>query len=178
MNVCVGATTGVEVYVVPYHVKLLQANAVVSPVLLWPTVKCKVTTLSQPEAFVNVCVGATAGVDVYVVPYHVKLLQAKAVVSPVLLWPTVKCKVTTLSQPLAFVNVCVGAMAGVDVYVVPYHVKLLQANAVVSPVLLWPTVKCSVTKESQPSTFLSMRIGATAGVSVYVVPYHVKLLQA
>ena len=41
----------------PYHVKLLHANAVVSPVLLWPTVKCKVTTESHPDAFVKVCVG-------------------------------------------------------------------------------------------------------------------------
>ena len=48
-------------------------------------------------------------------PCQVKLTQANAVVSPVLLCPTVKCNVTTESQPLAFVNVCVGAMAGVSV---------------------------------------------------------------
>ena len=41
----------------PYQVKLLHAKAVVSPVLEWPTVKCKVTTESHPDAFVNVCVG-------------------------------------------------------------------------------------------------------------------------
>ena len=95
--------------------KLLHANAVVSPVLLWPTVKCSVTTLSQPLALVKVCLGATVGVDVYVVPYHVKLLHANAVVSPVLLWPTVRCSVTTLSQPLTLVKVCFGATAGVEV---------------------------------------------------------------
>ena len=44
--------------------KLLQANAVVSPVLLWPTVKCNVTTESQPEALVKVCFGAISGVEV------------------------------------------------------------------------------------------------------------------
>ena len=47
----------------------------------------------------------------------------------------VKCRVTTLSQPLALVNVCVGAIAGVSVYVVPYHVKSTHENADVSPVL-------------------------------------------
>ena len=62
-----------------------QAKAVVSPVLLWPMVRCKITKLSQPEAFVKVCVGAMAGVSVYVVPYQVNSSQAKAVVSPVLL---------------------------------------------------------------------------------------------
>ena len=46
----------------PYQVKELQAKAVVSPVLLWPTVKCSVTTESQPEALVKVCVGAISGV--------------------------------------------------------------------------------------------------------------------
>jgi hypothetical protein len=80
-----------------------QAKAVVSPVLVCPTVKCKVTTESQPDAFVNVCV--EFDVDVYEVPYQVKLLHANAVVSPVFELPTVKCKVTTESHPDAFVNV-------------------------------------------------------------------------
>ena len=60
----------------------LHANEVVSPVLVLPTVKCKVTTLSHPDAFVNVCVGFDD--TVYVVPYHVNELHANAVVSPVL----------------------------------------------------------------------------------------------
>ena len=46
----------------------------------------------------------------------------------------VKFKVTTLSQPLTFVNVCVGVAD--EVYILPYHIKLPQAVAVVSPVLL------------------------------------------
>ena len=45
---------------------------------------------------------------------------------------TVRCNVTTESHPAALVNVCVGVP--VAEYVVPYHVKLLQATAVVSPV--------------------------------------------
>jgi hypothetical protein len=113
-------------------------------------VRCKVTMLSQPEAFVKVCVGATAGVEVYSVPYHVKLSQAKAVVSPVLLCPTVRCNVTTESQPLAFVKVCVGATAGVEVYSVPYHVKLSQAMAVVSPVEGSRTIALAVAVAVQP----------------------------
>ena len=59
----------------------LHAKAVVSPGLVLPTVKCKVTTLSHPEAFVNVCVGFDDAV--YVVRYHVNWLHANAVVSPV-----------------------------------------------------------------------------------------------
>ena len=69
-------------------------------------------------------------------PYQVKLLQADAVVSPVLLCPTVKCKVTTLSQPLAFVNVCVKDSVLEVMPVCSYQSKLSHANAVVSPVLL------------------------------------------
>ena len=134
--------------------------------MLWPMVRCKVTTLSQPEAFVKVCVGALSGVCVYAVPYQVNSSQAKAVVSPVLLWPMVRCKVTTLSQPEAFVNVCVGAISGVCVYVVPYQVNSSQAKAVVSPVLLWPMVKCKVTTLSQPEAFVKVCVGAMAGVSV------------
>ncbi len=46
----------------------------------------------------------------------------------------VKCKVTTLSQPLTFVYVCVGVAEAL--YDTPYHTKLPQTEAVVSPVLL------------------------------------------
>ena len=46
----------------------------------------------------------------------------------------VKCNVTTLSHPLTFVKVCAGVAD--EVYVLPYHTKLPQAVAVVSPVLL------------------------------------------
>ena len=46
----------------------------------------------------------------------------------------VKCKVTTLSHPLTFVNVCVGVAD--EVYVLLYHTKLPQAVAEVSPLLL------------------------------------------
>ena len=99
----------------PYQVKLLQATAVVSPVLLCPTVKCNVTILSQPKTVLSMRVGAMAGVSLYVMPFQVKLSQACAIVSPSITAPIVKCKVTTLSQPLAFVKVCVGATAGVSV---------------------------------------------------------------
>ncbi len=60
-----------------------------------------------------------------------KLSQATAVVSPVLLLLIVRFIVTTESQPCIFVNVCVGVEDAL--YVVPYHVKLSQATAVVSP---------------------------------------------
>ena len=89
-----------------YQSKLLQANAVVSPVLLWPSVKCKVTTLSQPLALVNVCVKLFVLEVILWCSYQSKLLQANAVVSPVLLWPNVKCNVTTESQPARQVNLC------------------------------------------------------------------------
>ena len=46
----------------------------------------------------------------------------------------VKFNVTTLSQPFTFVNVCVGDAEAL--YDTPYHTKLPQALAVVSPVLL------------------------------------------
>ena len=46
----------------------------------------------------------------------------------------VKCKVTILSHPTALVNVCVGLDE--EEYVVPYQVKLVQADTVVSPVEL------------------------------------------
>jgi hypothetical protein len=46
----------------------------------------------------------------------------------------VKCNVTTQSQLLTFVNVCVGVAD--EVYVLLYHTKLPQAVAVVSPLLL------------------------------------------
>jgi hypothetical protein len=49
----------------------------------------------------------------------------------------VKCNVTTLSQPLTFVNVCVGVAE--EVYVLLYHTKLTQAVAAVSPVFALPT---------------------------------------
>jgi hypothetical protein len=77
-------------------------------------VKCKVTTLSHPDEFVIVRVGEFVDA-VYVVPYHVKLLQANAVVSPLLVFPIVKFKVTTLSHPDLLVNVFVGATTGVEV---------------------------------------------------------------
>ena len=76
--------------------------------------------------------------------------------SPVLLWPTVSFKVTTESQPLALVNVCVRLFVLEVMFVCSYQSKLSQANAVVSPVLLWPTVRCSVTTESQPEAFVKV----------------------
>ena len=97
-------------------------------------VKCRVTTESQPEAFVNVWVGAISGVWVKCSPYQSNSLQAKAVVSPVLECPMVRCSVTTLSQPEALVNVCVGLTIGVSVKCSPYQSNSLQAKAVVSPV--------------------------------------------
>ena len=46
----------------------------------------------------------------------------------------VRCKVTTLSQPFTFVNVCVGVAEAL--YDTPYHIKLTHTEAVVSPVLV------------------------------------------
>ena len=69
-------------------------------------VRCSVTTESHPAAVVNTCVGVPE--LVYVVPYHTKLLQAVAVVSPVVLLLIVRCSVTTESHPAALVNTCVG----------------------------------------------------------------------
>ena len=68
--------------------------------------------------------------------YQSKLSHAVAVVSPVLLWLMVKCKVTTLSQPLAVVNVCVKLSQLAVRLVCSYQSKLLHATAVVSPVVL------------------------------------------
>ena len=119
-------------------------------------VKCRVTTLSQPEALVNVWVSASVLEVMFVCSYQSKLSHANAVVSPVLLWPTVKCNVTTESQPLALVNVCVKLFVLEVMFVCSYQSKLLQAKAVVSPVLLWPTVRCNVTTLSQPEALVNV----------------------
>jgi hypothetical protein len=84
---------------------VLQADAVVEPVLLYLIVKCKVCTESQPAAFVNVFVYAPD--VVYVEPVHVNVLQVDSVVEPMLLYLIVKFNVCTESQPAAFVNVFV-----------------------------------------------------------------------
>ena len=68
-----------------YQSKLSQAKAMVSPVLRCPTVRCRVTTESQPDAFVKVCVSVSVDSVMLVCSYQSKLLQAKAMVSPVLL---------------------------------------------------------------------------------------------
>ena len=146
--------------------KLLQANAVVSPVLLWPTVRCNVTTESQPLAFVKVCVRASVLEVILACSYQSKRSHANAVVSPVLLWPTVKCSVTTESQPEALVKVCVRTSVLEVILRCSYQLKLLQAKAVVSPVLQCPTVKCNVTTLSQPLTLVKVCFGATTGVEV------------
>jgi len=156
VNVCVRLFVLEVILVCSYQSKRSQANAVVSPVLLWPTVKCKVTTESQPETFVNVCVKEFVLDVILVCSYQSKRSQANAVVSPVLLWPTVRCNVTTESQPEAFVNVCVRLFVLEVILVCSYQSKRSQANAVVSPVLLWPTVRCNVTTESQPLAFVNV----------------------
>ena len=178
MNVCVSASVLEVIFVCSYQSNLLQANAVVSPVLLWPTVKCNVTTLSQPDAFVNVCVKLFVLEVMFVCSYQSKLLHANAVVSPVLLWPTVKCNVTTESQPDAFVNVCVKLFVLEVMFVCSYQSKLLHANAVVSPVLLWPTVKCNVTTESQPEALVKVCVKLFVLEVMFVCSYQSKLLQA
>ena len=66
--------------------------------------------------------------------YQSKLSHAVAVVSPVFEWFTVRCNVTTLSQPLALVNVCVKASVEAVMPVCSYQSKLSHAVAVVSPV--------------------------------------------
>ena len=70
--------------------KLSHSTAVVSPVVLELMVRWRVTTLSQPFVVSYVCVGATAGVDVYVFPCHVKLSHSTAVVSPLEEWLMVR----------------------------------------------------------------------------------------
>ena len=136
VNVCVRLSQLEVMLVCSYQSKLLHAVAVVSPVLLWLMVKCKVTTESQPEAFVNVCVRLSLLAVRLVCSYQSKLSHAVAVVSPVLLWLMVKCKVTTESQPFAFVNVCVRLSQLEVILVCSYQSKLLHAVAVVSPVVL------------------------------------------
>ena len=59
-------------------------------------VKFNVTILSQPAVVCNV--SEYIPVDVYVFPYHIRLSQAMAVVSPVAELFIVKLSVTTLSQ--------------------------------------------------------------------------------
>ena len=46
------------------------------------SVRCNVTTLSQPAALVNVCVGSGSGTVVYSTPYHVNEPHTVTVVSP------------------------------------------------------------------------------------------------
>lgn len=65
----------------------------------------------------------------------------------------VKCNVTTLSQPLTFVYVCVGVAEAV--YLTPYHRKLTQAVAVVSPVLGKQPVAVISLKETPLTELLS-----------------------
>ena len=99
-------------------------------------VKCKVTTESQPFAFVNVCVRLSQLEVILVCSYQSKRSHATAVVSPVLPWLMVKCKVTTESQPEAFVNVCVRLSQLAVRLVCSYQSMLSHAVAVVSPVVL------------------------------------------
>ena len=63
----------------------------------------------------------------------------------------VRCNVTTLSQPAAFVNVWVGV--AVAVYVTPYQTKFSQADAVVSPVL-GEQVAAEISFKETPATVL------------------------
>ena len=136
--------------------------------------------LTAPPAIMSV--GASAGVSVYVTPRHVKLPQAVAIVSSVTEWFMVSCNLTMLSQPLTAppAIVSVGASAGVSVYVTPRHKKLPQAVATVSFVTEWFTVSNNLTMLSQPLAAppAIVSAGASAGVSVYVTPRHVKLPQA
>ena len=78
-----------------------------TPEVLFKIVRSKVTTLSQPKAFVKVCV-AEALLAVYVLPSIQSNDESqKTCVSIETLLLTVKSKVTTLSHPAAFVSVCV-----------------------------------------------------------------------
>ena len=82
-------------YVVSLQTRLSAAR--VSVVEQWLIVRNKVTTLSQPETLVYVCVGGSAGgAPAYQVVFHqVKLLQASAVVSRVaVVHGQVKCVVS------------------------------------------------------------------------------------
>ena len=68
-------------------------------------VRVRVSVLSQPAAFVSVCVYVPA--DVYVCPLSVKLVQADCVSVAVVGWLMVRFKVMTESQPCELVNVAV-----------------------------------------------------------------------
>src|SRR5512134_1874274 len=79
INVCVAVPAAVSV--LPYQLNgnwLLQIVAVVSPVKFGLTTKVRVTTLSQPDALINVCVAVPAAVSV--LPYQ---LNGKCVVQRV-----------------------------------------------------------------------------------------------
>ena len=140
--------------------------------------RCKVTTESQPLTFVKVCVSVSVDSVIFVCSYQSKLLQAKAVVSPVLLCPTVRCSVTTESQPLTFVKVWVSVSVDSVMPVFSYQSKVLQAKAVVSPVLLWPTVRCRVTTESQPNTLVKVWVSVSVDSVMFVFSYQSKLSHA
>ena len=94
----------------------------------------------------------------------------------------VNSNLTMLSQPLLAPPAIVsdGTSAGVSVYVTPRHVKLPQAVAIVSFITEWLMVNSNLTMLSQPllAPPAIVSVGASAGVSVYFTPRHVKLSQA
>lgn len=96
-------------------------------------VKFNVAALSHPTALVK-CFTYTP-LEVYVVPFQVYETHSATFVVEVVGILIVKCNVTTLSQPATFVKVCVGEFVD-ELYVTPYHIKLPQAVAEVSPVLV------------------------------------------
>src|SRR5512134_1530898 len=172
INVCVAVPAAVSV--LPYQLNgnwLVQIVAVVSPVKFGLTTKVRVTTLSQPDALINVCVAVPAAVSV--LPYQLNgnwLVQIVAVVSPVKFGLTTKVRVTTLSQPDALINVCVAVPAAVSV--LPYQLNgnwLVQIVAVVSPVKFGLTTKVRVTTLSQPDALINVCVAVPAAVSV--LPY-------
>ena len=110
VSVCV-AVLLLDVYVLP-SIQVYESHAVIIsvPVLLELMVKFNVTTESQPAAFVKVYV-AVLLLAVYVFP-SIQVYESQAVITsvPVLLELIVRSKVTTLSQPAAFVKVYVAVL--------------------------------------------------------------------
>ena len=67
-----------------------------------------------------------------------------------------KFKVTTLSQPLEAISVCV--YAPFAVYQVPYQNKLSQSITERLPVVGWIIVRFSVTTLSHPTVFVVVKL--------------------
>ena len=144
----------------------------VSLKLLLLTVRLRVTIESHPlwlpPSMVNV--GASMGVSVYSIPCQVKESQAMTVVSPYVLWLTMRLRVTIESQPLWFPPsmVNVGASRGVSVYSIPCQEKDSQATTVVSPYVFCFTTTVSSALPLHPfvSTTVTVYVVVVSGETI------------